>query len=184
MNQLINEIMSLLKKLFTLALLICSSLLASAQTNINIVIEYAEKALLGMPEKDFREYIEATDLLQITNDDNWDAVKKGWYSVFCKEANSELAEKNYLVGAIPSAPITARVVIKNINQTGNIDAVIYLTDSEIGDAVEEIPLKVYGGTIGDIVNLMGDGFEQLGETFGKTYIKILKQQKKQQKKNK
>jgi len=136
--------------------------------NINVILDYTDADIAFM---DFEKFVE------FQNEDyrSWSFVEKEWKSKFLKEMNEILGKKNIKVGANKDFDYSILIKFKIITANGNISCVCKVINQDGEDiGAHKYFYFIRGGVIGDMVNLMGDGHEHLGEELGR-FLSIMKE---------
>ena len=170
--------------LITIVLFSCSTLSAASNKNINLsflknqtvlncVVDFSQVTYYD--PSDGKDFLSTASAMEFEEWKKTIARDESYYlKRFHSGVVSDLNPKILSLGNIPTASYTVRIEINKLTRKGDVYANIVFLNTDTNENLCSFELFGDGGTIGTLMNLVGDGMRSLGEDLGE----IIKKKRK------
>lgn len=136
---------------------------------IDVEIDFHKAIINNFSEEEFVTYYS-----QFIQQENWYPTSQNyWKKAFLEEFADQTLEKHCLAGEAPTAKIKMLITLLSATDSGDLQTSIAFIDKETNTTLKTVEMASKGGHFGGIINLISDGFENLGESIGKQVRKHL-----------
>ncbi len=126
------------------------------EKSLNIIFDVSKARMMGASNES------ESMIIPLWNTDSTLLMKRFYYGV-----KDELEKRYFIFGDVPEANYKAVFHIQQVGNDGTVYSVVEFSPNKGDEILCTVEMVGNGGRLGTFLSLVGDGFDDLGETMGK-----------------